>query len=113
MVDSSLDRQYAVQLTKMCRTGSSDVITVDNDPSTPFRFDSQYYKVVLEHKGLFQSDSALINDERTRKKVVEFANSQDSFFESWAASFLKLSEIGIKTGDEGEIRLSCSMPNNR
>lgn len=110
MTDSSLDRQYAVQLNKMCRTGNGS-ITVDNDPATPLRFDNEYYKVVLEHKGLFQSDSALINDERTRKKVVEFANSQDSFFESWAVSFLKLSGIGVKTGEEGEIRLSCSMPN--
>lgn len=112
VIDSSLDRQYAVQLTKMCPAGARDgSITVNNDPGTPFQFDNQYYRIVLEHKGLFQSDSALVNDDRTRSKVVEFANSQDGFFENWAVSFLKLSMIGVKTGDEGEIRQSCSMPN--
>lgn len=112
MIDSSLDRQYAIQLTKMCPAGArDDSITVDNDPDTPFQFDNEYYKILLEQKGLFQSDSALVNDNRTRNKVVEFANSQGSFFESWAVSFLKLSTIGIKTGNEGEIRQSCSIPN--
>ncbi|KAH6804533.1 Peroxidase superfamily protein [Perilla frutescens var. frutescens] len=112
VIDSSLDRQYAVQLTKMCPAAAKDdSITVNNDPGTPFQFDNEYYKMVLEHKGLFQSDSALLNEETTRNKVVEFAESQDSFFESWALSFLKLSNIGVKTDDQGEIRQSCSMPN--
>ncbi|KAK6158753.1 hypothetical protein DH2020_006067 [Rehmannia glutinosa] len=110
LMDSSLDRQYAAQLTKMCPVGASDdSITVNNDPGTPLQFDNQYYKVLLEHKGLFQSDSALLNDARTRNRVLEFANNQDSFFERWGVSFLKLSSIGVKTGDEGEIRQSCSI----
>ncbi|KAG6391333.1 hypothetical protein SASPL_149087 [Salvia splendens] len=112
VIDSSLDRQYAVQLAKMCPGGAKDdSITVNNDPGTPFQFDNQYYRIVLEHKGLFQSDSALVNDNRTRSKVVEFANSQDGFYENWAVSFLKLTMIGVKIGDEGEIRQTCSMPN--
>ncbi|KAK6158710.1 hypothetical protein DH2020_006024 [Rehmannia glutinosa] len=107
LIDSSLDRQYAAQLTKMCPVGASDdSVTVNNDPGTPLQFDNQYYKVLLEHKGLFQSDSALLNDARTRNRVLEFANNQDSFFERWGVSFLKLSSIGVKTGDEGEIRQS-------
>ncbi|KAL8536911.1 hypothetical protein ACS0TY_012190 [Phlomoides rotata] len=108
-VDSSLDKQYAVQLTKACLSDSS--ITVDNDPGTPLQFDNMYYKILLEHKGLFQSDSALLNDVRTRNRVIEFANNQDSFFDSWAVSFLKLSSIEVKTEDEGEIRRACSLPN--
>ncbi|PIN12457.1 Peroxidase [Handroanthus impetiginosus] len=111
-IDSSLDRQYASQLIKKCPNGATDdSITVRNDPSTPFLFDNQYYKILLEHKGLFQSDSALLNDERTKNRVLEFANNQDSFFESWRVSFLKLSSIGVKTDDQGEIRKSCSSIN--
>ncbi|KAL3650941.1 Peroxidase 18 [Castilleja foliolosa] len=115
LLDSSLDRQYAAQLTKMCPAGASDEsITVNNDPGTPLRFDNQYYKILLEHKGLFQSDSALFSDVRTRNRVMEFANNEDSFFESWSVSFSKLVSIGVKTDDEvGEIRQSCSVPNAR
>ncbi|GFQ05567.1 peroxidase 18 [Phtheirospermum japonicum] len=113
LLDSSLDRQYAAQLTKMCPAGANDdSVTVNNNPGTPLQFDNQYYKIVLEHKGLFQSDSALFSDVRTRDRVMEFANNQDSFFESWSVSFLKLVSIGVKTDDdEGEIRQSCSLPN--
>ncbi|KAL2236888.1 peroxidase 46 [Sesamum indicum] len=114
LIDSSLDRQYAAHLTKMCPSGAiDDSVTVSNDPSTPLLFDNQYYRILLEHKGLFQSDSALLNDERTRNRVLEFANNQDSFYERWAVSFSKLTGIGVKTDDEGEIRQSCSLSNNR
>lgn len=113
LVDSSLDRQYAAQLTRMCHAAAAndDSVTVNNDPGSPFQFDNEYYKILLEHKGLFQSDSALLSDVRTRNRVVEFAGDQDSFFERWGVSFLKLASVGVKTGDEGEIRLSCPMPN--
>ncbi|KAK4491038.1 hypothetical protein RD792_001759 [Penstemon davidsonii] len=112
LIDTSLDRQYAAQLTKFCPAGArDDSVTVNNDPGSPTLFDNQYYRILLEHRGLFQSDSALLEDERTRNRVLNFANNQDSFFESWGVSFLKLSSIGVKTGDDGEIRQSCSMTN--
>ncbi|KAL8063612.1 hypothetical protein ABFX02_01G038100 [Erythranthe guttata] len=111
LIDLSLDRQYATQLMKMCPNNNNDRVTVNNDPSSPLQFDNAYFKILLAHKGLFQSDSALLNDERTKNRVVEFANSQDSFFERWSSSFLKLSSVGVKTGGEGEIRQSCSMSN--
>ncbi|XP_075508393.1 peroxidase 18-like [Primulina tabacum] len=112
LIDKSLNGQYAAQLTKMCPAGTrDDSIKVNNDPGTPLQFDNQYYKNLLEQKGLFSSDSALLSDERTKSKVAKFANNQDSFFESWGASFLKLSAIGVKTDNEGEIRQSCSIIN--
>ncbi|GER34400.1 peroxidase superfamily protein [Striga asiatica] len=112
LIDSSLDRQYASQLTKMCQAGASDdSVTVENDPASPQQFDNNYYKILLEHRGLFQSDSALLNDVRTRDRVMEFADSQDSFFESWGVSFLKLVSVGVKTDEDGEIRQLCAVSN--
>ncbi|KAL2517523.1 Peroxidase 18 [Abeliophyllum distichum] len=111
LIDSSLDKEYAAELTKMCPAGASASITVNNDPKTPLLFDNEYYKELLVHKGLFQSDSALLNDERTRNQVLDFAHNQDNFFERWSQSFLKLSIIGVKGDDEGEIRRLCSTTN--
>lgn len=96
---------------KRCPAGASPSVTVNNDPETSFVFDNQYYQNLRAHKGLFQSDSALFSDNRTRKQVEDFANDQVGFFESWGQSFLKLTSIGVKTGDEGEIRRSCSATN--
>ncbi|XP_059643823.1 peroxidase 46 [Cornus florida] len=112
LIDATLDGQYAAQLTKQCPVGASASVTVNNDPDTPQLFDNQYYKDLLAHKGLFQSDSVLANDARTRTKVVDLANDQGIFFQSWAQSFLKLVSIEVKTGDEGQIRQSCSVTNS-
>ena len=92
--------------------GANPAISVNNDPETPLLFDNQYFKELLSHKGLFQSDSLLLNDERTKKKVVEFANDEASFFDSWAQAFLKLTTIGVKADGDGEIRRTCSSINS-
>lgn len=111
LIDSSLDSMYADELMKKCPAGANASITVNNDPETSSTFDNQYYQNLIAHKGLFQSDSILLEDERTRKQVEEYANDQERFFESWGQSFLKLTSIGVKTGEAGEIRQSCSVIN--
>ncbi|XP_057466667.1 peroxidase 18-like [Actinidia eriantha] len=111
LVDSSLDKDYAFQLTKQCPAGASPSITVKNDPQTPLVFDNNYFKVLLAHKGLFQSDSVLVSNGRSMSRVVEFANDQARFFEGWGQSFLRLSSVGVKTGGEGEVRQTCSATN--
>ncbi|XP_059287393.1 peroxidase 46 [Lycium ferocissimum] len=111
-IDNSLDREYAAELTKQCPAGAaSSSITVKNDPETPQLFDNQYYKDLLAHKGLFQSDSVLFSDGRTKERVLEFANDQNGFFRSWSQSFVRLASLGVKSGDDGEVRASCSVVN--
>lgn len=74
-------------------------------------FDNQYYRNLLARKGLFESDSVLINDTQTKGKVELFSQRLDEFFTSWRESFVKLASIGVKTGDEWEIRQSCANVN--
>ncbi|KAL9260828.1 Peroxidase 18-like protein [Drosera capensis] len=105
-VDPSLDHNYAANLTKRCAAEAST--SINNDPVTSSLFDNQYYKNLMLHKGLFQSDSVLFDDPRTKNLVVLLANDQSTFFEKWGDSFLKLTSVGVKTGDQGEIRQSCS-----
>ncbi|XP_019176609.1 PREDICTED: peroxidase 46 isoform X2 [Ipomoea nil] len=111
-IDAALDHAYAAELARQCPAGASDAVTVNNDPVTPSLFDNQYYKDLLAHRGLFQSDSALLRDKRAMEKVQDFAGDQNNFFTSWEQSFLKLVSIGVKVGDDdGEIRRSCSSVN--
>ncbi|KAK3032016.1 hypothetical protein RJ639_036390 [Escallonia herrerae] len=112
LIDASLDKDYAAMLTKQCPVGASASVTVNNDPHTPMIFDNQYYGELLTHKGLFQSDSALLNDARTMNKVVNFANNQEMFLRAGVdllRSSLVLECVGVETGGEGEIRQSCSV----
>ncbi|CAN0860496.1 Peroxidase 18 [Linum grandiflorum] len=110
---SSLDANYAKDLIRKCPAGANNPsVTVANDPETSSVFDNQYYRNLLGHKGLFQSDSVLLEDERTSKLVRDLAADQEAFFERWSESFVKLTSVGVKTGEEGEIRASCSVSNS-
>lgn len=111
LIDTSLDGAYAKELMKQCPASASPSKTVSNDPETSFVFDNRYYQNLVAHKGLFQSDSVLFTDDRTRKQVERFAEDQTIFFDSWSQSFLKLTSIEVKTNEEGEIRASCSSTN--
>lgn len=111
LIDQTLDSSYANQLIQQCPVGAAPSVTVDIDPETSMVFDNQYYKNVLAHKVLFQSDSVLLNDNSTRKIVEDFANDQQLFFDNWGFAFLKLTSVGVKTGNEGEIRRSCAVTN--
>lgn len=110
LIDVSLDNSYAQKLMNKC-SSSSTLVTVSNDPETPSSFDNQYYKNLEEHKGLFQTDSALMEDDRTRKMVEDLASDEESFFERWRESFVKLSMVGVRVGKDSEIRRSCSSVN--
>ncbi|XWS70528.1 hypothetical protein CRYUN_Cryun03dG0055400 [Craigia yunnanensis] len=70
LIDTSLDSTYAEELIKKCPAGASTCNTVNNDPTTSLAFDNQYCSNLLAHKGLFQSDSVLLEDERTKKQIV-------------------------------------------
>ncbi|KAG9455832.1 hypothetical protein H6P81_000340 [Aristolochia fimbriata] len=109
-IDPSLNESYAAQLSRECPSASSTTV-VSNDPQTSLVFDNQYYRNLLVGKGLFQSDSALFSDDRTKEKVEVFSGDQDGFFRSWGQSFVKLTAVGVKTGEEGEIRRSCERVN--
>ncbi|KAL1060968.1 hypothetical protein V6Z11_1Z056700 [Gossypium hirsutum] len=99
LVDTSLDITYAKRAQQKVSSRH------------PLHSTNQYYGNLLAHKGLFQSDSVLLEDGRTRKQVEEFANNEERFFRSWGESFLKLTTIEVKTDNEGEIRQSCSFTN--
>ncbi|XP_031373853.1 peroxidase 18-like isoform X3 [Punica granatum] len=110
-IDTSLDRSFAKELIDRCPVAANPSITVSNDPQTSSSFDNQYFRNLIAHRGLFQSDSVLFSDSRTRRLVEDFANDQESFFASWTQSFMKLTSIGVKGDGKGEIRQSCSAVN--
>ncbi|KAL2932318.1 Peroxidase 18 [Bienertia sinuspersici] len=108
-VDSLLDKDYASRLAKKCATSAK--ATVNIDPTTAFSFDNQYYNNLIAKRGLFQTDSILLDDQRTRNLVEQLASDSNDFYDGWSESFLKLSSIGVKTDAEGDVRQICSRIN--
>lgn len=50
-------------------------------------------------------------DSRTKQKVIEFSLNQSFFFERFAFSMVKMGQLSVLTGQNGEIRSNCSAKN--
>ncbi|KAL7086768.1 hypothetical protein ACP275_13G021900 [Erythranthe tilingii] len=112
--DPALESNYTAFLMRRCKRMDAGSL-VEMDPRSYKVFDTSYYKVVANKKGLFTSDSSLLDDGETRAYVTRHAATPDqglkSFFGDFAKSMVKMSEIGVLTGNQGEIRKTCSFVN--
>lgn len=110
-IDPTLNLQYAFQLRQACPLRVDPNIAIDMDPVTPQRFDNQYFKNLQQGKGLFNSDQVLAIDERSRDTVNLFASSEQAFQSAFVDAITKLGRVGVKTGNQGEIRFDCNRVN--
>ncbi|PIN18328.1 Peroxidase [Handroanthus impetiginosus] len=107
-----MDPNYVTALKRRCSPTDTNS-TVQMDPGSFVDFDSDYYTIVRKRRGLFQTDAALLNNNETRSYVLLHSSSsgQSSFFRDFAASMVKMGQIGVLTGSAGEIRTVCSVVN--
>ena len=88
------------------------ILYILTDPVTPRTFDNVYYQNLVSGKGLFTSDQVLYTDPASRSTVVDFANSPGDFNGAFITSMRKLGRVGVKTGNNGEIRRDCTAFNS-
>ncbi|GKU95713.1 hypothetical protein SLEP1_g9037 [Rubroshorea leprosula] len=101
-------------LRSICPSSGRDNQLAPLDFATPARFDNHYFINLLEGKGLLGSDNALVweDDEgEVVQQVWAYATNQELFFESFANSMVKMGNINVLTGVEGEIRKNCRFVN--
>ncbi|KAK8714692.1 hypothetical protein V6N13_042043 [Hibiscus sabdariffa] len=108
-IDPSMHPVFAETLRKKCPKPNTDRNAGQFLDSTASTFDNDYYKQVLARKGVFGSDQALLSDYRTRWIVESFANDQSLWFREFAASMVKLGNVGVM--ENGEVRLNCRVVN--
>ncbi|GMH18426.1 hypothetical protein Nepgr_020267 [Nepenthes gracilis] len=106
--DPTLDPNYAAQLKQQCPQGSTNPsLAVPMDPMSPFSLDSGYYMAVLANRGLFSSDQTLLTNSDTANQVNQNAVNPYLWRRKFAAAMVKMGQIGVLTGDAGEIRTNC------
>ncbi|WOL18099.1 hypothetical protein Cni_G26892 [Canna indica] len=112
--DPSLDGVYAMNLKeKKCRTPKDMTTIVEMDPGSFRTFDLGYYKHLLQRRGLFQSDAALMSNAATKSAIIQLLhNPLEVFFKEFALSMEKMGSIEVKTGSTGEIRKHCAVINS-
>nr|ACK57683.1 peroxidase 4 [Litchi chinensis] len=109
-VDPTMDKTFAKNLKESCPTIDSNN-TVFQDIRSPNAFDNKYYVDLMNRQGLFTSDQDLYTDKRTRDIVTSFAVDEKLFFEQFALSMIKMGQLSVLTGNQGEIRANCSVRN--
>jgi len=98
-------------LKSKCKGLSDTTTAVEMDPNSPSTFDSDYYSILLQNKGLFQSDAALLTAKVSRNIVNELVK-QDKFFTEFGQSMKRMGAIDVLTDSDGEIRTKCSVVNS-
>jgi len=81
------------------------------DVRTPNVFDNKYYVDLMNRQGLFTSDQDLFTDQRTRGIVTSFGTDQKVFFDKFVIAMIKMGQLNVSTGGQGEIRAKCSVRN--
>ncbi|XP_052141153.1 cationic peroxidase SPC4-like [Oryza glaberrima] len=109
-VDATMDKWFAGHLKLSCPVKNTANTTV-NDIRTPNVFDNKYYVDLQNRQGLFTSDQDLFVNATTRPLVAEFAVDQSAFFHQFVFSVVKMGQIQVLTGSQGQIRANCSVRN--
>jgi peroxidase len=108
--DPTLNATFAGQLRRTCPAKGTDRRT-PLDVRTPNAFDNKYYVNLVNREGLFTSDQDLFTNPGTRALVEKFVRNQRDFFDQFAFSVVKMGQIKVLTGAQGQIRRNCSARN--
>jgi len=108
--DPTMNQWFAGHLKLTCPVKNTTNTTV-NDIRTPNIFDNKYYVDLLNRQGLFTSDQDMYTDSRTKPIVTDFAKDQNLFFQKFVYSMIKMGQLSVLTGSNGEIRANCSAKN--
>lgn len=107
--DPSINVKYLTYLTNKCKITTN---YVHLDGTTPQTFDEAYYTNLERKMGLLSTDQLLNSDQRTAPLVDAMASQAELFFNQFAVSMVKLGNVKVLTGNQGQIRLNCNYVNS-
>ncbi|XP_077246371.1 lignin-forming anionic peroxidase-like [Tasmannia lanceolata] len=109
---TNIDANFVSTRRRSCPSIGGDRNLAALDLVTPNSFDNNYYKNLIQRKGLLESDQVLFSGGSTNNIVTEYSNNRDSFYSDFAAAMVKMGDVGPPlTGSAGQIRKICSAIN--
>lgn len=106
--ETNIDSNFAASLRKQCprRGGDNNLATLD---ATSARVDTRYYSALLQKKGLLHSDQELFKGQGSEsdKLVKLYSRSSLAFARDFKASMIKMGNLKLLTGRQGEVRRNC------
>lgn len=108
---TNIDAGFASTRRRQCPTNSGDTNLAPLDLVTPNSFDNNYFKNLMQRKGLLQSDQVLFSGGQTDSIVSEYSRNPQTFLSDFANAMIKMGDIEPLTGQNGIIRRICSAIN--
>ncbi|XP_071726173.1 peroxidase 10 [Rutidosis leptorrhynchoides] len=111
--DPDLDSSLATSLKTSCPNVDKSNTNLNSlDMVTTYKFDNAYYKNLVNNAGLLESDQALMGDPQTASMVNDYSMYPYLFYRDFATSMVKLGNIGVITGQNGQVRKKCGEVNH-
>ncbi|XP_058216888.1 lignin-forming anionic peroxidase-like [Rhododendron vialii] len=105
---SDIDAGFASTRTRGCRNANLAPL----DLVTPNSFDNNYFKNLIQKKGLLESDQTLFGGGPTDSIVSQYSSNPATFKSDFAAAMIKMGDIiDPITSQNGLIRRICSALN--
>lgn len=110
--DPTLDSSLLSSLQSTCpNRDASKTNLAPLDVTSTNKFDNLYYTNLKSNKALLESDQALMGDPQTAAMVESYSMNPLLFYNDFVASMIKLGNVGVLTGENGEIRKKCGSVN--
>ncbi|KAK4254283.1 hypothetical protein QN277_009686 [Acacia crassicarpa] len=108
--DSTINPSFLPQLRALCPQNGDDSNRVALDFGGQNWFDTSYFGNLRKGQGILQSDQVLWSDASTKPFVQRYLEG-NKFNVEFGKAMVKMSNIEVKTGKNGEIRKKCSAIN--
>ncbi|XP_021723174.1 cationic peroxidase 1-like [Chenopodium quinoa] len=111
--ETNIDPSFAKATQVHCPRQGNDGDRIPIDCTTPYVFDNAYFKNLMQQKGLLDIDQELYTGKGGPADaiVANYSANQDNFFKEYTTAILKFGQIGVLTGNDGEVRINCRKVN--
>ncbi|KAL6660114.1 hypothetical protein ACP70R_002236 [Stipagrostis hirtigluma subsp. patula] len=109
--EPNINSSAAASLRAICPQSGGDATLAPMDAATPNGFDNAYFAALLSQRGVLHSDQQLFSGGSTDALVRAYASNASQFRADFAAAMVRMGNIGVLTGSQGEIRVTCSKVN--
>lgn len=106
---TKIEAGFASTRRRRCPAIGGDANLAALDLVTPNSFDNNYFKNLIQKKGLLQSDQVLFSGGSTDSIVLEYSKNRETFNSDFATAMVKMGNL--INPSRGEIRRICSAVN--
>lgn len=109
--ETNINAGFASTRRRRCPFTDGDSNLAPLDLVTPNSFDNNYFKNLIQKKGLLKTDQVLFSGGSTDDYVTEYSKNRDAFYGDFASAMIKMGDIDPLTGSSGQIRRNCRVTN--